>query len=301
MKILVTGGTVFVSKCVAEYFLEKGDEVYVLNRNSRVQPKGARLIEADRLNIGGKLKNIYFDAVVDVTAYTAEDIECLLDELVGFGKYVMISTSAVYPETLKKPFKEGDLCGPNKFWGLYGANKIKAEQSLFKRVPEAYVLRPAYIYGEQNNLYREAFVFDCAMANLPFYLPENCNLSLQFSYIGDLCKLIGIILEKNPEPRIINVGDSRTVTAEEWVRICYSVAGKKPVFKYAPDEFKLHKYFPFMNYDYEVEVTVQNSLLDSLTPLEEGLRRSFNWYVENGEGYVRKKDYSGFIRENFLF
>ena len=34
-KILVTGGTTFVSKYVAEYFVNVGYEVFVLNRNSK--------------------------------------------------------------------------------------------------------------------------------------------------------------------------------------------------------------------------------------------------------------------------
>ena len=38
-KIFVTGGTVFVSKNVAEYFAEKGYEVYILNRDNYEQPK----------------------------------------------------------------------------------------------------------------------------------------------------------------------------------------------------------------------------------------------------------------------
>ena len=37
-KLLVTGGTVFVSRYVAEYYAKKGDEVYVLNRNHHTQP-----------------------------------------------------------------------------------------------------------------------------------------------------------------------------------------------------------------------------------------------------------------------
>ena len=47
-KILVTGGTTFVSKYVAEYFVNAGYEVYVLNRNSKSQVQGVKLIEADR-------------------------------------------------------------------------------------------------------------------------------------------------------------------------------------------------------------------------------------------------------------
>ena len=35
--VLVTGGTVFVSRYIAEYYVSKGFEVYVLNRNTRLQ------------------------------------------------------------------------------------------------------------------------------------------------------------------------------------------------------------------------------------------------------------------------
>ena len=68
-KILVTGGTVFVSRFIAEYYVAKGDEVYVLNRNTRPQSAGVKLIQADRHAIGDSLQGLHFDLVVD-TAYT---------------------------------------------------------------------------------------------------------------------------------------------------------------------------------------------------------------------------------------
>ena len=36
-KFLITGGTVFVSRYIAEYYVSKGYEVYVLNRNCKKQ------------------------------------------------------------------------------------------------------------------------------------------------------------------------------------------------------------------------------------------------------------------------
>ena len=39
-KILITGGTTFVSKYAAKYFVEADYEVYVLNRNSKSQVEG---------------------------------------------------------------------------------------------------------------------------------------------------------------------------------------------------------------------------------------------------------------------
>ena len=73
-KILITGGTTFVSKYAAKYFVEHGYDVYVVNRNSKPQVKGVTLIESDRHNLGDKLKNLHFDVVADITAYDAQDI-----------------------------------------------------------------------------------------------------------------------------------------------------------------------------------------------------------------------------------
>ena len=50
----------------------------------------------------------------------------------------------------------------NIFWGTYGTDKIAAEKALLERMKDAYILRPPYLYGPMNNVYREAFVFDCA-------------------------------------------------------------------------------------------------------------------------------------------
>lgn len=44
MKVLVTGGTAFVSRYCAEYFVRQGHEVYVMNRNTRPQSSGVKLI-----------------------------------------------------------------------------------------------------------------------------------------------------------------------------------------------------------------------------------------------------------------
>lgn len=134
----------------------------MLNRNTRPQCGGVTLIEGDRHNLGETLRGRYFDIVLGITAYTGEDVSGLLDALDGFGEYILIISSAVYPEYAVQPFREQTELAINKFWGDYGTNKIAAEQALRRRVPWAYILRPPYLYGPGNNVYREAFVFDCA-------------------------------------------------------------------------------------------------------------------------------------------
>ena len=115
-KMLVTGGTVFVSRYIAEYYVAKGYDVYVLNRNTREQSKGVTLIEADRHNLGETLHEYRFDIVID-TGYTSDDVEQLLNALGDYENYILISSSAVYPEYVPKPFKENAPLSINKYWG----------------------------------------------------------------------------------------------------------------------------------------------------------------------------------------
>lgn len=296
MKILATGGTVFVSRFTAEYFVQKGHEVYVLNRNSRPQSEGVHLIESDRHELGDKLKNIRFDLVIDVTSYNKDDVRDLLNALGDFGEYIMISSSAVYPETLPQPFKEDMKTGYNIHWEAYGTNKIDAEEYLLENLPKAYIIRPPYLYGKMNNLYREAFVFECAEKDMPFYLPEDGSLKLQFFDVEDLCRLIEAIVEKKPDYHVINTGNVQATDAAEWVKLCYGVLGKNPDIRYVSAEYEQRQYFPFRDYEYYLDVTIQSELLTDLKPLEIGLKESYEWFRNNRELIVRK-DYFRYIEE----
>ena len=62
MKILVTWGTVFVSKYTAQYFAQKGHEVFVLNRGTRPQVPGVNLLKAYRHAGCGRLYALNYPA-----------------------------------------------------------------------------------------------------------------------------------------------------------------------------------------------------------------------------------------------
>lgn len=297
MKILITGGTVFASRFTAEYFVKKDHDVYVLNRNSRPQSEGVKLIKCDRHELGEQLKDIVFDLVLDVTAYNGKDVSDLIDALGKFKNYVLISSSAVYPETLPQPFTEKMPTGENIYWGDYGTNKIAAEKTLLERVPNAYIIRPPYLYGKMNNLYREAFVFECAEKGLPFYVPKDGKMPLQFFDIEDLCRFVEVLLEKKPKENIFNVGNTETVTICEWVTACYKVLGKTPEIRYVTENINQRDYFSFLDYGYVLDVTRQSRLMPETSSLEQGLKESYEWYKDNKE-LVRRKDYLSYIKEN---
>ncbi len=286
-KILVTGGTVFVSRYIAEYYVAKGWDVYVLNRNSKEQSKGVTLIEADRHNLGEVLRKFQFDVVVD-TAYTSYDVDLLLDALGNYKDYVLISSSAVYPEHASQPFKEDAALSVNKYWGKYGTDKIDAESALLRRNPNAYILRPPYLYGQMNNVYREAFVFDCALADRKFYLPKDGDMKLQFFHIHDLCRFIDVVLENKPQQHIFNVGNKEAISIREWAELCYNTLEKKVEFQNVYDDIEQRNYFSFYNYEYYLDVSAQCELMKDVKPLDEGLKESFAWYINNKDKVNRK-------------
>lgn len=95
-----------------------------------------------------------------------------------------------------------------------------------KKVPNSYILRPPYLYGPMQNVYREPFVFECALKNRKFYVPKDGKMKLQFFYIDDLCKVIEKILEVHPKEHILNVGNKKLVDINTFVELCYKVVSK---------------------------------------------------------------------------
>jgi len=294
MKLLITGGTVFVSRFAARYFADRGHEVTVLNRGSRPQERGVRLIQADRHQLGDALKGETFDAVLDICAYTAQDVTDLLEALPPVKDYILISSSAVYPETLPQPFSEDQPVGPNRIWGAYGANKIEAEKALLAARPDAYILRPPYLYGPMQNLYREPFGFDCARLGRPFYLPEDGMMKLQFFHVEDLCRMMENLLTIRPDRRIWNVGNPECITVKEFATLCYEAVGTPFRWVQVWDHPSQRDYFSFYPYEYALDVTCQQAFLGTVKPLDEGFRESWAWYREHMEE-VRKRDFIGFI------
>ena len=297
-RILVTGGTVFVSKYVAKYFQSNKYEVYVLNRGSKQQIENINLICANRNNLKDCLKDFYFDSIIDVCGYNQQDIKNILDAVGGFKDYIFISSSAVYPETNMQSFSENQSIGVNKIWGKYGTDKIEAEEYLISKVPNAYILRPPYLYGPMQNVYREPFVFECALKNRKFYIPNDGKMKLQFFHVDDLCKVIEKILEKHPTNHIYNVGNTESIDINTFIELCYKVVGTPLEKVYVTEHNNQRDYFSFYDYEYSLDVTKQSELLMEEKDLFEGLKESYKWF-KNNYNEVEKKDYIKYIEENF--
>lgn len=185
------------------------------------------------------------------------------------------------------------------FGGAYGTDKIEAENVLLEKVKDAYILRPPYLYGPMNNVYREAFVFDCALADRKFYLPNDGSMKLQFFHVKDLCGLMEVIIRNKPDEHIFNVGNIEAVSIKEWVTICYKSLGKTPIFVNVNETIEQRNYFSFYNYEYYLDVTRQSKIYPKTISLEDGIKDAAKWYLEHRSD-VGKKPYFKYIDSNLV-
>ncbi len=141
-----------------------------------------------------------------------------------------------------------------------------------------------------QNVYREPFVFECALNNRKFYIPNEGKMKLQFFHVDDLCKVIENILEKHPKEHIFNVGNEQLVDINTFVELCYKVVGKLLEKVYVTNHYNQRDYFSFYDYEYSLNISKQNELLPVQKDLFEGLKESYEWYKNHCDEVV-KKDY----------
>ncbi|MBR6537489.1 MAG: NAD-dependent epimerase/dehydratase family protein [Lachnospiraceae bacterium] len=302
--VLVLGGSYFVGRKLVEFLAESGYAVTVLNRGTRpLSVEGVQQICCDRNDGGGMKKALAgkaFDYVIDVSWQDVSWVEKLCDALSfeSVKKLVFISSSAVYDvERLQIPFAESDALAENKCWTFYGKGKIDAEKYyadiLKDKQTELVMVRPPYIYGEYNYAQRESLIFRQLMEDKPVVIPAS-NPRLQFIYTEDLAAIVECLLKSETgKVSVFNVGNRTAVTSKEWVEVCAKVAGKVPEILEADYETlgrTVRDFYPFFDYDNVLEVSKINGIISRETDFEEGLKKSFAWFLENRGNIVFKEN-----------
>jgi len=111
--VLVLGGTRFMGIRLVEKLLSKNYNVTIAVRGTRQDSFGDKVkrIYLDRLNeevVAQKLKGKYYDIVIDNSAYCSLSVDNILKYL-ECGRYIQVSSVAVYPEEGKEKKSESDF------------------------------------------------------------------------------------------------------------------------------------------------------------------------------------------------
>lgn len=153
MKVLFIGGTGNISTPASRLALERGMDLYHLNRgNTKVALSGVKTILGDinKPKELSELANHHWDVVVNWIAFTPEDIERDIALFKGRTKqYIFISSASCYQTPLSYPVitESTPLC--NNLWD-YSHDKIRCEDRLMKAYREEgfpiTIVRPSLTY-----------------------------------------------------------------------------------------------------------------------------------------------------------
>lgn len=306
--VLVLGGTRFVGLHLVQELVRRGYDVTALNRGSHpeVLPQGVDRITCDRKDdallrktLSEALLKRHFDAVVDPSAYVPSDLRAVIETMKGHvGAYVFISSGSVYKFSNVFPWNEGIPQVTDASAGDYGWGKKQCEDLLTGAFAEhgfpCINLRPGYIYGPHNTVYREAYFFDRIRAGRPVLLPGTGVVLAQFGHVDDLANLIILAIE-NPSARgqAYNFAGKCMRPLDDYVRACAAAVSAAEggeftadIVHYWPSQASLTdkdmgKLFPYrwkVNTVRDISKARYELGYDEQITLDQGLAESAKWY-----------------------
>ncbi|MBI2527584.1 MAG: NAD-dependent epimerase/dehydratase family protein [Candidatus Rokubacteria bacterium] len=242
MRVLVIGGTEFISLHLVRALLGRGHEVAVLNRGRRAErlPAGVRTIVADRKDhaaLRAALAGETFGGVVDV-AYAptlGEDVVALLDALRGQPHVLFVSTARVYDHSLSIPYSETTPRG--LYWGEYARHKIAGENALLERhrrdgLPVT-IVRPTHVLGPLNTRHNETFFMDRIHRGRPVLVPGHGGWLRQFGHVEDLADALAAMLgDARTHGQAYNIMGEETITQVGFVELIAEVMGRPVTFRH---------------------------------------------------------------------
>lgn len=253
--ILVIGGSKFIGKRLLKKLAEQDCRITVLNRgnvpNEKYLPNNATHIVVDRNEkeqINEILKDKNFDIVYDISCLTGEHAEIIIDALRGKVKrHVHISSGSVYQ--LEKPTdvreipinEDHPLATITEESHPYIKAKTEAELAFFKVFAEenypVSIVRPTYVYGPDNYIYREAYFFDRISRNRTLLLPEEGEGYFDMVYVDDLVDLI-MHIGNYPDDKVLgqayNGSSSVLMSANMYAHRVAQMLGKEVKIEYYP-------------------------------------------------------------------
>jgi UDP-glucose 4-epimerase len=310
VRVLVTGGTEFISFHVVQALRRDGHEVAVLNRGRRPGrvPAGVRQIVCDRkdhLALGRALAGARFDGLVDATyaPTTGEDVAALLDALgERAGHVVFVSTGRVYDHACPMPLAED--APRTHFWGEYARLKIAGEDEAMRRHREqglpVTIVRPTHVYGPLNTRNNETFFFDRLVRGRPILIPGGGGWLRQFGHVEDLADAIaGLLGVPAADGQAYNVTGEEVITQVGFVELIADVMKRPATLVPAPPLREGEQPTPFgqnLVYDCHAvyttgKIRAQLGIRPRFT-LASGLAHTLDWYLREGLDH-REVDFSG--------
>ena len=303
MKVLFIGGTGLISSACTQLAVERGVEVFLLNRGRGAIPaEGATPIAADvrdEAAVQRALASHRFDAVVDWIGFTAEDVERdlrLFRDRVD--QFVFISSASAYSKPLGDWLLREDSPLGNPFWD-YARNKIACEERLLRAFREdgfpVTIVRPSLTYGDTQvplavNSWERPFTAIARMRQgKPLIVPGDGTSLWTITHNSDFAKgFVGLLGRPPAIGHAFNIMSDEVLTWDEIYRQVAAAAGAEVRIVHIASDF-IAACLPEMSGtllgDKSVSAVFDTTKIKRFvpefrptTPFAEGIRRTVAWF-----------------------
>ena len=302
MKVLFVGGTGLISSACTRLAVERGVELFLLNRGSDPDRGGATSLVADAHDEAateGVLAGHRFDVVVDWIAYTPEDIE---RDLRLFrhrtDQFVFISSASAYLKPLGDWIIREDTPLANPFWD-YSQNKIACEERLMRAYRDdefpVTIVRPSLTYGDTQvplsvNSWPLPFTAIARMrAGRPIIVPGDGTALWTMTHNTDFAVgFVGLLGRRAAIGHAFNITSDEVLTWDEIYRQTAAAAGAEARIVHIASDFIaacLPEWSGTLLGDKSGSAVFDTTKIKrfvpdfrAVTPYAEGIRRTVAWF-----------------------
>jgi nucleoside-diphosphate-sugar epimerase len=301
VKVLFIGGTGNISARVSMLALERGIDLYVLNRGTRdVNLNGVKTIKADISDPAGMsaaLQNHTWDVVVNWIAYITADVKRDYEMFRGkTNQYIFISSASAYQKPLINPIITESTPLENPFW-QYSRDKIACEALLNKYHDENgfpfTVVRPSLTYDTVIPVpiggWTEFTIVDRIIKGKKMIVHGDGSSLWTITHADDFAKgFIGLVGNQ------LAIGEAFHITSDElltWDQIHAALAeaaGAEPHIVHIPSDLLAYydpELFGSLNGDKSVSAVFDNSKIKKFVPgyqanipFAKGIKRTLEWF-----------------------
>ena len=281
-KILVTGGTGFIGKNIAESYLKDKYELFV--------PKRAELDCSDDVSVRNYFDRHSFDVVIhsaakpghrnaaDLSSFLLTNSRMIFNLLKygdRWGKFLNMGSGAIYDMRHYQPKMKESYFGAYIPADEHGYNKyIFGKYLPFQE--GVYDFRIFGVFGKYED-YAIRFISN-AICKAIFDLPITLRQDRKFDYlfIDDLMPILEHFIEHSPIDRSFNITPDNSIGLLELAHIIKRVSGKDIEIKVGQEG---------LGVEYSGDNTLLRSEMRSLTltPIEKAIEQLYAYYQEHIE------------------
>lgn len=302
MKVLFIGGTGIISTACTRLAVERGIDLYLLNRGTHPLPPGTTGLQADIRDpqaTARALADHHFDAVVNWIAFKPEDVERDIELFSGrTDQYIFISSASAYQKPVGHYLIREDTPLANPFWD-YSRNKIACEERLMQAYREHgfpfTVVRPSLTYGDTQiplitNSWQKPYTIIARMKQgKPLIVPGDGTSLWTITHNSDFAKgLVGLLGHRQAIGHAFHITSDESLTWDQIYTIVAEAVGVKPNIIHIASDFIvacMPEMLGSLVGDKSVSVVFDNTKIKrfvpdycATVPFAQGIRRSIAWF-----------------------